>query len=87
MLVNLTTRRAKSDTTCVLAEEDFPSFIHHSTVINYGDSLLADVKELEKIIAIGEVKLHPDMGGDVLKRIIDGASSSPAYPTGLKKYL
>lgn len=87
VLVNLTTQRAKSDTTCVLAEEDFPSFIHHPTVVNYGDALLANAATLEQIISQGEVRPHPDMGAEVLKRMVVGALSSPAFPIGLKKYL
>ncbi len=87
VLVNLTTQRAKSDTSCVLAPADFPSFIHCATVVNYGDALPAEQVNIEKIIKSGQVRSHPDMAAEVLKRIIEGALRSPAFPTGLKKYL
>ena len=87
VLVNLTTQRAASDTTCVLVAKDFPSFIHHPTVFNYSDAILADVASIEKIINEGLVRSHPDMEARVLQRVVAGALSSPAFPTGLKKYL
>ena len=87
VIVNLTTQRPKSDTTCVLQPRDFPSFIHSPTVVNYGDALEADQRLLENIIAKGEVGRHPDMATAVLARIIQGARASPAFPVGLRKYL
>ncbi len=87
VLVNLTTQRAKSDTTCILRPPDFPSFIHRATVVNYGDALEADAQLLERIIAQGEVTQHPEMAAAVLGRIVQGALISPAFPMGLRKYL
>ena len=87
MIVNLTTQRPKSDTTCVLQPRDFPSFIHGPTAVNYGDALEADQHLLESIIAKGEVVWHPDMAPAVLEQIIQGARASPAFPVGLRKYL
>lgn len=87
VLVNVTTQRATSDTTCVLAAADFPSFIRHASVVNYSDALLAAQASIEKIIQSGEVRSHPEMDVVVLRRIVKGALSSPAFPTGLKKYL
>ncbi len=87
VLVNLTTQRAKSDTTCVLLPADFPSFIHHPTVVNYSDAMEAEAVSIEKIIKDAQVRSHPDMSADVLNRIVAGALSSRAFPIGLKKYL
>ena len=91
-LVNLTTQRAASETTCVLAPEDFPSFIHHATVVNYSDALLAEQVSIEKIIKNGEVRSHPDMAADVLKRIGSAEFRSTPFSyrineDGLKKFV
>lgn len=87
VLVNLTTQRPHSDATCVLQPHDFPSFVRQPSVVNYGDALLADLKDVQMIIDQGHVRPHPNVPPSVLERIIKGAWQSPFFPTGLRKYL
>src|ERR1041384_2256964 len=87
VLVNVTTQRPSSDQTCVLLPADFPSFIHHPSVVNYGDAILAETRLLEQVIANGEVRPHPDMAPALVRRIVEGALRSAAFPIGLQNYL
>ena len=45
--------------------------------------VLSNVRDL----IIWEQRSHPDMATNVLQRIVAGALSSPAFPSGLRKYL
>jgi hypothetical protein len=88
VMVNVTTLREKSDKTCVLQPGDIPSFIYHTSVVNYGDATCPDETNLERFITNDpSVRRYPNVEGHVLSRIIEGARTSPAFPTGLRKYL
>lgn len=79
LIANLTTRRAGSDTACVLARGDHP-FIKHDSCVNYQDSRLAEAKTLAGALTAKLLLAREPMSADVLRRIRVGASASRFIP-------
>ena len=86
VIVNVTTQRAISDTTCVLQPGEHP-FLKHNSVINYEDAIKTSAAAIEMSLKKGLVCSHSDMPSKVLERIIAGAKNGDSFPVRLKKYL
>ncbi len=86
LLVNVTTKKASSDVSCVLQVGDH-DFITHESVINYGEARIAETDNLKEAISKKEIKPKKPITDDLLIRILKGARNSKAFPQGYLKYL
>lgn len=84
VIVNLTSKKAFSDTTVVLDRGDHP-FISHPTVVNYSDARLTTVDKLEQAVGIGFDR-KADVDDDILDMIQKGIYSSDRTPNKIKEY-
>lgn len=84
-IVNVTTRRAGSDTTVVLAPGDHP-FIDHESVVFYRDTTLAPAHKLIQAVSIGVATRHADLEADLLRVICEGLLQSPFTEPRIKEY-
>lgn len=75
ILVNLTTKREDSDTTCILTVGDHPR-VRHDTVVSYIDSKLVSISGLRGLKAGGRLSLQDPLRPEVLLRIQTGALQS-----------
>jgi len=75
LIVNMTTRKLDSDTSCILSKGEHNS-IHHESVIQYAEAFLADVSKIEAAAKYGIVKFDEPISGQLLKKILDGAARS-----------
>jgi len=86
LFVNVTTRKVSSDCSCTLGRGDH-DFINHDSVINYGDALDAEVAKITEAIEQKIFKPHTPVSPVLLKKIQQGALSSPAFKPKFLKYL
>ncbi len=86
LLVNVTTKKASSDVSCVLQVGDH-DFITRESVINYGDAKIAEIDKLKEAIDKRYFKPQKPITDDLLIRILKGARNSKAFPQGYLKYI
>ena len=75
LLVNLTTLDARKEKACILQPGDHP-WITHDTCVNYGDSVVTTLANLNAAKDGGAIKMHPRVSPIVLKKIRDSALES-----------
>lgn len=83
LLVNVTSLKIGCDNSCCISVGEHP-FVRHVSVINYADSRITPISNLEYCLNEGIFKKHIPISGKLLKRIQDGALKSPAIS---KKHL
>lgn len=86
IMVNVTTRKDSSDTSCILCIGDH-DFISRDSVINYKDAKKSKVSLLVSAIKANVIRSHSPVSEDILQRIYLGALSSPFFPEGFKQYI
>ncbi len=79
LIVNLTSLRPGSETTCLLTRGDHP-FIRHKSCVNYRDSRLVDRRKLEDAFERRLLLRRRRMSARLLRRIRAGAAASPRIP-------
>ncbi len=79
LIVNLTSLRPGSETTCLLTKRDHP-FIRHKSCVNYRDSRRVDKGKLEDALERRVLVRRRRMSAHVLRRIRAGAAASPHIP-------
>lgn len=86
LIVNITSKKEKSDLSCVL-QKGIHEFLRHESVVNYKDAIDAEVK---KIIEAIECKLftpQKPISITLLLKINKGALLSPAFKPKYLKYI
>ncbi|MEE9259942.1 MAG: hypothetical protein V3U40_02375 [Candidatus Scalindua sediminis] len=86
LLVNVTTKKASSDVSCVLQVGDH-DFINRESVINYGEAIIAEIDNLKEALRKREIKPKNPVTEDLLIKILKGARNSKAFRQGYLKYL
>ncbi len=86
LFVNVTTKKAGSDVSCVLNVEDH-DFITHESIINYGDARIAEIAKLKEAIEKQIIKPNKPVTDNLLNRILKGAKNSKAFPQGYLKHI
>lgn len=86
LFVNITTRKANKDDTCVIKTGEH-RFIRHDSVINYGDAKDAPIIKIKEAIEMNLFTPHDPVSTELLKRIQIGALNSPAFPQKYLKYI
>ena len=84
IMVNITTRRAHSDTTTVLDVGDHP-FIKTPSVVYYADARAVDPGDLDRAVMLGCAWTHGAFAPPVLARIQAGMERSPMTPKKMKE--
>lgn len=79
IIVSLTTLRNQAEQTVVLRKGEHP-FIRWDSCVFYNDSRLVDVRELDRKVRAGQVKLHDPCSATMLKNIQDGLLASELTP-------
>ncbi|MFN9858576.1 MAG: hypothetical protein ACK556_10805, partial [Pseudanabaena sp.] len=93
LFVNVTTRRAKSDLSCVLQPntEGVPNFVKRESVINYLDAREMNVEQLARVICVGSRIPKCRFSSAVLSQIQQGGIVSKrlpkVYKNALRKFL
>jgi len=78
LLVNMTKRKACSDTSCILRTGDHRS-VKYESVIQYAEAIRTKPKELQEVVKRGFFTLGPRASMDLIKRIQEGALKSPHF--------
>jgi len=86
VMVNVTTRRAHSDSTLVLQAGEHP-VVKHPSVVHYGDARIVDGRAIEAALGAGTFPAHSDCSAALLKRIQEGLLASPFTPGKVKTYV
>ncbi len=86
LFVNVTTKKASSDVSCVLQVGDH-DFITRESVINYGDAKITEIDNLKDAIDKRYFKPQKPITDDLLIRILKGARNSKAFPQGYLKHI
>ncbi len=86
LIVNVTTKKASSDVSCVLQVGDH-DFITRESVINYGDTKIPEIDNLKLAIDKEILKPQKPITDDLLSRILKGARNSKAFPQGYLKHI
>lgn len=86
LIVNLTTFRHHKDDTCILNQGDHP-FVQHETCINYACGEVPTGGHLADLMNRERIKLQDRMSPDILKRIQDGALTTPHIPARHRRLL
>lgn len=79
IIVSPTTLRNQAEQTVVLRKGEHP-FIRWDSCVFYNDSRLVDVRELDRKVRAGQVKLHDPCSATMLKNIQDGLLASELTP-------
>jgi hypothetical protein len=88
LFVNVTTRRANSETTCILNPGvGVPSFVKHESVIPYNFAREMNAEDLESLITEGSPIPKESCSPDILKEIQQGGLISKRLPKKLKTVL
>lgn len=88
LFVNVTTRRSKSETTCILEPcSDVPSFIKHESVIAYQYAREMNITELTELVTIGSSIPKDSCSEEILHKIQQGGLISKRLPRKYKKVL
>jgi len=85
-MVNVTTKKESSDTSCTLCVGDH-SFISRDSVINYRDAKKPKVASLITAIEKSIITPNSPVSDSLLQKILLGALSSPFFPEGFKQYI
>jgi hypothetical protein len=76
LAVYLTTLRAHSDRTCILAQGEHP-FVHHDTSVAYGEVQRWTEERLLERVRDGVARLRQPVDPSVLERMRSGFFASP----------
>ena len=93
LFVNVTTRRAKSDLSCILQPdtEGIPNFVKRESVINYLDAREMGVEQLARVICVGSRVPKCRFSPAILSQIQQGGIVSKrlpkVYKNALRKFL
>ncbi len=89
LFVNVTTRRAKSDLSCVLQPdtEGVPNFVKRESVINYLDAREMDGEQLARVICVGSRIPKCRFSPSILSKIQQGGLISKRLPKVYKNTL
>jgi hypothetical protein len=93
LFVNVTTRRAKSDLSCILQPdiEGIPNFVKRESVINYLDAREMNVEQLARLICVGSRVPKCRFSSAILSQIQQGGMVSKrlpkVYKNALRKFL
>jgi hypothetical protein len=79
LIVNLTTLDARKEQVCVLKRGDH-SWVKHDTCVNYQDSVVTTVVQLNTARDQGAIDMKKRMSTATLKKIRDGALESERMP-------
>lgn len=74
LLVNVTSN--SSDTTCLLTPKDH-LFLQHNSYISYKDTMASDISVIDAAIRKNVIVPHSDVSPRVLRKIQNGAKTSP----------
>jgi len=74
------------DPSCILDPGDHP-FVQHRTRIRYDMARIVGDADLERYVASNTIRLHERASAEMLKRIRQGAASSPYIPFGCRQIL
>lgn len=79
-LVNLTThgRGSRCGASCVTIDMGERPYVTRLSCVHYSGALMHAVAPLERARERGELRQHQPLGGELLRRIQEGALSSPA---------
>ena len=86
LMVNITSAKPHSDRTTVLQVGDHP-FVTRESVVNYGDSVLAEMQHLDRAISTGLGTQREDTSAELLEKLRSGLIASPYTKNSLKDYL
>lgn len=86
LCVNVTTRRHRSDTSCILRPGDH-RFIRHESVINYRDAREIDAETMAELVSRGISVFYPSFDARVVQRIQQGGLNSKRLKNRYKNYL
>ena len=87
--MNVTTRRAKSDLSCILQSdtEGVPNFVKRESVINYLDAREMDDEQLARVICVGSRVPKCRFSPAILSQIQQGGIVSKRLPKVYKNAL
>lgn len=77
LMVNVTTPKDGCDESCKLALGEH-RFLKYDSVINYADSRIVNISDIEQAISYNIAKPHDPFENELLKRIQAGGLISPA---------
>jgi hypothetical protein len=87
VMVSVTTKRDRSDTTVVVTPKDHP-WVRHDSVISFADAMFADVRKVE-----GEMRRFPDdysvqnpCSSQFMRRIREGLLKSRMTPNKISSH-
>lgn len=86
LLVNITTQKEHSDTSCILQKGEH-RFIRHTSVVNYADAGDAEVCNIKRAISKGTFIPQKLISSSLLRRIHEGALRSTAFEPKYLKYI
>lgn len=86
LCVNVTTRRKRTESTCILNPGDHPKITHES-VINYKDARVISQLQFNALQRDGRCRPHNNVADEVLDRIKEGGLKSKRLTNKFKKLL
>jgi hypothetical protein len=86
VFVNVSTIRAKTDTTCILRRGDHP-FIKHDSYVRFRSAKKALVEELDALIKARRLRPHQPADPALLERIRAAAAAAVEFPEDLRSLL
>ena len=79
VIVNMTTRRRWSDTSCIIQPDEHP-FVAHETCVAYNFAEAVLTEELEEKLKTGEISPRYPVPGSLMMRVWDGAAMTRHLP-------
>jgi hypothetical protein len=86
LIVNVTSKKEKSDLSCIL-QKGVHDFLRHDSVVNYRDATDADVKNVIKAVQCNLFEPQKSISSALLARIHKGALISPTFKPKYLKYI
>jgi hypothetical protein len=86
LLVNITTPKIGCDNSCCINIGEH-SFVTHTSVVNYADSRITPIANLEYCLGNGIFKKNNPVSKQLLRKIQDGALKSPDIREGHRNFL
>jgi mRNA-degrading endonuclease toxin of MazEF toxin-antitoxin module len=86
VIVNVSTVREKTDTTCILRRGDHP-FIKHDSYVRFRSAKKALVEELDVLIKARRLRPHQPADAAMVERIRAAASAALEFPEDLRPLL
>lgn len=86
LLVNITSPKIGCDCSCGINVGEHP-FLTYNSVINYGDARISPISNLEHCLKKDIIKKHAPVSKALLKKIQDGALTSPDIPIKCRNFL